>query len=81
MAVYSIARLGQVQVIFRAGFDVGPESLEARQFGWEELPWDEIAFPSVRWALHNWYDTRGCALPAQVLIPQRISLTESEGRS
>jgi hypothetical protein len=74
MAVYSIARLGQVQVIFRArwaeaGFDVGPESLEARQFGWEELPWDEIAFPSVRWALHNWYDTRGCALPAAGVNP------------
>jgi ADP-ribose pyrophosphatase YjhB (NUDIX family) len=37
LAVYSIARLGQVQVIFRAGlaepgFAAGPESLEVRQF-------------------------------------------------
>ena len=74
LAVYSIARLGQVQIIFRArlaetGFDVGPESLEVRQFEWKEIPWDEIAFPSVRWVLHTWYDTRGRALPAAALNP------------
>jgi ADP-ribose pyrophosphatase YjhB (NUDIX family) len=60
LAVYSIARLGQVQVIFRAGlaepgFSAGPESLEVRQFDWDEIPWNDIAFPSVRWALHTWY--------------------------
>ena len=31
----------------------GPESLEVRLFGWDEIPWGEIAFPSVRWALHH----------------------------
>lgn len=59
LAVYSIARIGQVQVIFRArldqpGFEPGPESLEVRRFAWAEIPWDDIAFPSVRWALHAW---------------------------
>lgn len=59
LAVYSIARLGQVQVIFRArldqpGFAAGPESLEVRRFAWDDIPWDEIAFPSVRWALKAW---------------------------
>jgi ADP-ribose pyrophosphatase YjhB (NUDIX family) len=59
LAVYSIARIGQVQVIFRArlaepGFAPGPESLEVRRFAWDEIPWDEIAFPSVRWALRAW---------------------------
>lgn len=59
LAVYSIARLGQVQVIFRAtfaepGFEPGPESLEVRRFAWSEIPWDDIAFPSVRWALRAW---------------------------
>jgi ADP-ribose pyrophosphatase YjhB (NUDIX family) len=59
LAIYSIARLGQVQVIFRAGlaepgFEAGPESLDVRLFAWEEIPWDAIAFPSVRWALHRW---------------------------
>ena len=59
LAVYSIARLGQVQVIFRArletpGFEPGPESLEVRRFAWTEIPWEELAFPSVRWALRAW---------------------------
>lgn len=74
LALYSISRLSQVQVIFRArwaepGFAAGPESLEVRQFSWDEIPWNEIAFPSVRWALRTWYDTRGCTLPTTVLNP------------
>jgi ADP-ribose pyrophosphatase YjhB (NUDIX family) len=68
LAVYSIARLGQVQVIFRArfeqpGFAAGPESLEVRRFAWAEIPWDDLAFPSVRWALRAWRAApRGVAL-------------------
>jgi ADP-ribose pyrophosphatase YjhB (NUDIX family) len=59
LGVYSIARIGQVQVIFRArlaepGFAPGPESLEVRLFEWGDIPWDEIAFPSVHWALKAW---------------------------
>ncbi len=62
LALYSISRIGQIQVIFRAGFDgparfePGPESLDVRLFAWHEIPWDELAFPSVRWALHAWRD-------------------------
>ncbi|MFZ5789452.1 MAG: NUDIX domain-containing protein [Pseudomonadota bacterium] len=56
LAVYSIPRLSQVQVMFRArlaepAIAPGPESLEVRLFAWDEIPWAEIAFPSVRWAL------------------------------
>lgn len=74
LAVYSIARLGQVQVIFRArleepGFAAGPESLEVRQFAWTEIPWDEIAFPSVRWALQAWRETGDGPLPAAATNP------------
>ncbi len=60
LAVFSIARIGQVQVIFRARFAgrpcfaPGPESLEVNLFRWESIPWDDIAFPSVRWALEAW---------------------------
>lgn len=61
LGVFSIARIGQVQVIFRArfrhgrpSFAAGPESLEVRLFAWEEIPWDSIAFPSVHWALDAW---------------------------
>ena len=64
LGVFSIARIGQVQVIFRArfantdnpAFAAGPESLEVRLFTPDEIPWDEIAFPSVHWALGAWRD-------------------------
>lgn len=74
LAVYSIARIGQVQIIFRArlaepGFEAGPESLEVRRFSWDNVPWDELAFPSVRWALRSWRETHGASLPAAALNP------------
>jgi hypothetical protein len=53
LGVFSIARIGQVQVIFRARFAdasspifaPGQESLEVRLFGSDEIPSNEIAFP------------------------------------
>lgn len=62
LGVFSIARIGQVQVIFRARFTdpgapvfrPGMESLDVRLFGPDEIPWEEIAFPSVHWALNAW---------------------------
>ena len=59
LALYDVARIGQVQVMYRArfatpGIQAGVESLEVRMFAWEEIPWDLIAFPTVHWALHAW---------------------------
>src|SRR5690606_35177077 len=55
LGVYSIPRIGQVQLFFRARLlntpIAGPESLEVAMFRWENIPWAELAFPSVRWAL------------------------------
>ena len=56
LAIYDIPRISQVQLIYRArliddSVAAGPESLEVGLFGWSEIPWDDIAFPSVRWAL------------------------------
>ena len=67
LGVFSIARIGQVQVIFRArfsadgppSFGAGSESLDVRMFGPDEIPWDEIAFPSVHWALNAWREAGG----------------------
>jgi ADP-ribose pyrophosphatase YjhB (NUDIX family) len=74
LAVYSIARIGQVQVIFRAalaapGFAAGPESLEVALTPWEAIPWDDLAFPSVRWALQAWHAGRGAPLGAPAQNP------------
>jgi hypothetical protein len=27
-------------------------------FTWEDIPWDQIAFPSVLWALEHYQETR-----------------------
>jgi ADP-ribose pyrophosphatase YjhB (NUDIX family) len=62
LAMFSISRIGQVQIIYRARFAdpaaprfaAGPESLEVGLFAWDDIPWDRIAFPTVRWALDAW---------------------------
>ena len=56
LAVYAIPRISQIQLMYRARLadpeiGVGPESLEAGLFRWEDIPWPELAFPSVFWAL------------------------------
>jgi ADP-ribose pyrophosphatase YjhB (NUDIX family) len=63
LAIYDIPRISQVQLIYRArlldeAVAAGPESLEVGLFGWDAIPWDEIAFPSVRWALHHEQEAR-----------------------
>ncbi len=63
LAVYNIPRISQVQMIYRARLSdpaiaAGPESLEVGMFPWKDIPWDELAFPSVVWALHEWRDRR-----------------------
>ncbi len=69
LGVYNIARISQVQLIYRAELvggrhEAGPESLESRLFDWEEIPWTELAFPTVQWALNAWRDHRGRPLGA-----------------
>lgn len=67
LGVYSISRIGQIQLIFRArfadpaqpSFAAGPESAAVGLFAWDEIPWDELAFPSVRWSLAAWRDAQG----------------------
>jgi ADP-ribose pyrophosphatase YjhB (NUDIX family) len=62
LGVFSVSRIGQVQVIFRARFAspepprfaAGAESLEVALFTPPMIPRDDIAFPSVSWALEAW---------------------------
>jgi ADP-ribose pyrophosphatase YjhB (NUDIX family) len=73
LAVYSIPRIGQVQVFYRARLtntpEPGPESLEVMLAGWDEIPWKDLAFPSVRWALDHYRETRGQAVFAPFANP------------
>lgn len=58
LAVYAVPRISQVQLIYRgdlASPDVHPgeESQEVGLFEWNNIPWNELAFPSVHWALND----------------------------
>lgn len=63
LGVYSIPEISQVHMIYRARMDsahflAGPESLEVRLFSWDQIPWDDLAYPNVRWSLEYARDTR-----------------------
>lgn len=67
LAVYNIPRISQVQIIYRAQLrspDVaaGEESEEVGFYDWDEIPWDELAFPSVHWALKHHREVDGQAV-------------------
>ena len=62
LATYAITRISQVQLIYRSrlltpDIEAGPESREVDLFTWDEIPWDELAFPSVHWALEHFRQT------------------------
>ena len=40
-------------------FSPGEESLEVQMFSEEEIPWDDIAFHSGRYALKKYFEDRG----------------------
>jgi ADP-ribose pyrophosphatase YjhB (NUDIX family) len=74
LAVYNIPRISQVQLIYRArllseAVAPGVESLETRLFDYGEIPWDDLAFPSVVWALRHHDEARDRAAFAPFTNP------------
>ena len=56
----NVTRVGQVHFFFRAQltsdtFDPGHETQEARLFAEHEIPWDEIAFRTVKETLQHYF--------------------------
>ena len=61
--VLNVVRVGQVHLFYRARMldthlDPGPETIEARLFREDEVPWDELAFRTVRDTLRFYFDDR-----------------------
>ncbi|HNP37844.1 MAG TPA: NUDIX hydrolase [Woeseiaceae bacterium] len=54
---------GQVHMFFTGkltgGYGVGEESLETRLFAEKDIPWDDLAFRSGRFALERYFADRG----------------------
>jgi ADP-ribose pyrophosphatase YjhB (NUDIX family) len=63
LTVLSVVRVGQVHMYFRAKlldteFAPGPETIEAQLFREDEIPWDELAFRTVRETLKYYFADR-----------------------
>jgi ADP-ribose pyrophosphatase YjhB (NUDIX family) len=61
--VLSVPRVGQVHLFYRArllsdAFDPGFETIEARLFRQDEIPWEEIAFRTVKETLLRYFEDR-----------------------
>jgi ADP-ribose pyrophosphatase YjhB (NUDIX family) len=61
LGIYDIPHIGQVYVVYKAALrapEFGPtdESSAVDLFAFDAVPWDELAFPSVRWALERFRD-------------------------
>jgi len=62
-ATVDVVHAGQVHIFFTArllgDFAPGDESLEVELFGYDEIPWDDIAFMSNRFALEKYVEDAG----------------------
>jgi ADP-ribose pyrophosphatase YjhB (NUDIX family) len=63
LTVMSVPRVGQVHLYYRAKllsdvFDPGHETIEARLFTEAEIPWEEIAFRTVKETLERYFEDR-----------------------
>jgi ADP-ribose pyrophosphatase YjhB (NUDIX family) len=62
-ALVNVPHVSQVHLMFRAALKdgrhaPGPESLDTRLVEEQEIPWSEIAFPSVRFTLERYLEDR-----------------------
>jgi hypothetical protein len=58
-----VPRVGQVHLFYRARllsdqFNPGTETVEARLFSEDDIPWDEIAFRTVKETLEHFFADR-----------------------
>ena len=62
-SLLNVVRAGQVHLFYRARlldtrFAPGPETIETQLFREEEVPWDDLAFKTVRETLKRYFDDR-----------------------
>ena len=63
LTLMSVPRVGQVHLFYLARllsdeFDPGHETIEARLFTEDEIPWEEIAFRTVKETLQRYFEDR-----------------------
>ena len=63
-SVFNLPHVNQVYMMFLArladlDFSAGPESLEVRLMGEDEIPWQDLAFSTVHHTLKHFFSDRG----------------------
>ncbi|MES2423408.1 MAG: NUDIX hydrolase [Pseudomonadota bacterium] len=67
-SLMNVVRVGQVHMFYQARlldleFDPGHETIEARMFSEADIPWDEIAFKTVKVTLERYFADRKTGEP------------------
>ena len=67
----NVVKVGQIHLYYRARllsdqFNPGPETLETRLFHEHEIPWDELAFRTVRETLKHFFEDRRLGRPFEL---------------
>ena len=62
-SIMNVPRVGQVHIFYKARllsdvFNPGFETIEAKIFAEDEIPWDEIAFKTVKETLLHYFEDR-----------------------
>jgi ADP-ribose pyrophosphatase YjhB (NUDIX family) len=58
VGMFEVPHISQIHMFYAARmvsprFAAGIESLEVKLLAWEDLPWDDLAFPSIAWGLRR----------------------------
>ena len=74
VGVYSRPHIGIVSIVFRGRavrgkIDPGREALEAHWFDPADIPWDDLAYDTTRWALRDWVKAGGQVTPSAAAFP------------
>lgn len=67
IGVYTVRHIGQVHMFYRGvmqtqAFHPGEESEQVQLFDWDDIPWSELAFPTIEWALRDFERNRSNAI-------------------
>lgn len=82
LAVYNLAGM-QVQMIYRVelesdDFDLGgQESSDVKFVPWDDIPWSDLAFPTVAWGLEHAREMKDQARP---VVQERTKLVTMDGK-
>ena len=81
IAIYNLAGM-QIQMIFRVelasgDFEAGPESSDVKFVAWADIPWDNLAFPTVTWGLEY---ARGVKDEVNPVVQERTKLVTADGQ-